>query len=76
MLQCVAFLADVSASLVLKETTFLQPQLPTQLDFLAFLFLLGGCTWICKAFGCLFFSLAFCFRLLSNATLIPSKVPD
>jgi hypothetical protein len=33
MHQCVAFLVDVSASLVLKKTTFLQPQLPTQLAF-------------------------------------------
>ena len=36
MHQYVAFLVDVLASLILEETTFLQPQLPTQLDFLAF----------------------------------------
>ena len=36
MHQYVAFLVDASAGLVLEETTFLQPQLPTQLDFLAF----------------------------------------
>ena len=36
MLQCVALLVDVLATLVLKETTLLQPHLPTQLDFLAF----------------------------------------
>jgi len=36
MLQCVAFLVDVSATLVLKETTFLQPHLLTQLAHLTF----------------------------------------
>ena len=36
MLQCVAFPVDVSATLVLKETTFLQPHLPTQLVLLTF----------------------------------------
>jgi len=36
MLQCVAFLVEVSATLVLKETTFLQPHLPTQLVHLTF----------------------------------------
>ena len=36
MLQCVAFPVDVSATLVLKETTFLQPHLLTQLVHLTF----------------------------------------
>ncbi len=36
MLQCVAFPVNVSATLVLKETTFLQPHLPTQLVHLTF----------------------------------------
>ena len=36
MLQCVAFPVNVSATLVLKETTFLQPHLPTQLVLLTF----------------------------------------
>ena len=36
MLQSAALPVDVSATLILKETPFLQPHLPTQLVFLAF----------------------------------------
>jgi len=77
MHQCVAFLVDVSASLVLKETTFsaTPATYPTRFPSI-FCSFLEGALGLAKPFECLFFSLAFCFRSLSNATLIPSKVPD
>ena len=43
---------------ILNWISLLQPHLPTQLLCLAF-FLLGGCTWTCRPFVCIFFSLAF-----------------
>jgi len=77
MLQCVAFLVDVSSPLVLKETALLQPHLLTQLVFLTFFVP----SWrvhldLQTLLNAFFFSLAFCFHFLSNTTLIPSKVPD
>jgi len=77
MLQCVAFLVDVSSPLVLKETALLQPHLLTQLVLLTFFVP----SWrvhldLQTLLNAFFFSLAFCFHLLSNTTLIPSKVPD
>ena len=61
MLQCVAFPVDVSATLVLKETTLLQPLLPTQLVLLTFYSFLEGALGLANPLYALFFSLAFAF---------------
>ena len=77
MLQCVAFLVDVSSPLVLKETVLLQPQLPTLTSspniFYSFL---EGALGLANPLNAFSFILAFCFHFLCKATLIPSKVPD
>ena len=77
MLQSAALPVEVSATLILKETPVLQPHLPTQLFLLTFFVP----SWrvhldlqtLLNAFS---FYWLFCFHLLSNTTLIPSKVPD
>ena len=76
MLQSAALPVDVSTTLTLKETPFLQPHLPTQLASLAFFVPSWRVLLDLQTLNAFSFHWLFCLHLLSNTTLIPSKVPD
>jgi len=71
------FACALLATLVLKETSLLQPHLPTQLVHLTF-FIPSWRVHLDLQTLCMPFLLhwLFCFHFLSNTTLIPSKAPD
>jgi len=77
MLQCVAFLVDVSATLVFERDNFsaTPSTYPTSSPNIFYSFL-EGALGLANPLNAFSFHWLFCLHLLSNTTLIPSKVPD